>query len=134
MYFEVFRQVSLSITDKLWMEHLQIMDHTRQSVNLRAYGQRDPIVEYKKEGMRLFREMESAFKHQVATILSHLDVDQLLRQGVKKDKPKTVNESSTYRKVGDYKPNDQVVIIKGSEQKVVKYKKVQSYIDTGWTL
>lgn len=134
MYFEVFRQVSLSITDKLWMEHLQVMDHTRQSVNLRAYGQRDPIVEYKKEGTRLFREMENAFKHQVATIMSHLDVERLQRQGLKKDEPKVVNDSSTHKKTGDYKPNDQVVIAKDGEQKVVKYKKVQSYLDTGWTL
>ena len=133
-YFEVFRQVSLSITDKLWMEHLQVMDHTRQSVNLRAYGQRDPIVEYKKEGTRLFREMEGAFKHQVATILSHIDVDQLQRQGVKKDQPKTVNESSTHRKTVNHQPNDKVAIVKGGTQKVVKYKKVQSYLDTGWNL
>lgn len=134
MYFELFRQVALSITDKLWMEHLQVMDYTRQSVNLRAYGQRDPIVEYKKEGQRLFREMERAFMHQAATIMSHLDVEQLRRQGMKQDEPQTVNESSTHRKKEDYKPNDQVVIAKGGEQKVVKYKKVQSYLDTGWTL
>ena len=38
------------------MEHLEQMDYMRSSVNLRAYGQRDPLVEYKKEGLRLYKE------------------------------------------------------------------------------
>jgi preprotein translocase subunit SecA len=44
----VARQLMLQTIDMYWVEHLEIMDHTRSSVNLRAYGQRDPLVEYKK--------------------------------------------------------------------------------------
>jgi preprotein translocase subunit SecA len=44
--------------DMYWMEHLETMEYMRGSVNLRAYGQRDPLVEYKKEGLRLFKELE----------------------------------------------------------------------------
>ena len=47
------------------MEHLEAMDYLRSSVNLRAYGQREPIVEYKKEGLFMFKEMEETFKEQV---------------------------------------------------------------------
>jgi preprotein translocase subunit SecA len=43
----------------LWVEHLESMEYLRGSVNLRAYGQRDPLVEYRKEGTRIYKEMES---------------------------------------------------------------------------
>ncbi len=49
----------LQTIDMFWMDHLEMMDYLRGSVNLRAYGQRDPLVEYKKEGLRLFKEMEA---------------------------------------------------------------------------
>jgi preprotein translocase subunit SecA len=52
------------------MEHLEAMDYLRSSVNLRAYGQREPIVEYKKDGLRMFKEMEEAFKEQVFSLIS----------------------------------------------------------------
>lgn len=55
---ENIRNLKLQIFDMFWVEHLEIMDYLRSSVNLRAYGQRDPLVEYKKEGLRLFKEME----------------------------------------------------------------------------
>ncbi len=54
------RVACLSAVDSLWLEHLEVMDHLRSSVNLRAYGQRDPLIEYRREGLRLFRELEAA--------------------------------------------------------------------------
>ena len=50
------------------------MEYTRSSVNLRAYGQREPLIEYKKEGLRLFREMEAVFKEQVSSLVSTMNV------------------------------------------------------------
>lgn len=54
------RSLILQTIDTFWMDHLEMMDYLRGSVNLRAYGQRDPLVEYKKDGLRLFKEMEVA--------------------------------------------------------------------------
>ncbi|MDO8555514.1 MAG: preprotein translocase subunit SecA [bacterium] len=56
------RILLLRVIDMLWIDHLEMMDYLRSSVNLRAYGQNDPLVEYKNEGAKLFREMESAIK------------------------------------------------------------------------
>jgi len=66
------RQLMLQAIDMFWVEHLEVMDYTRSSVNLRAYGQRDPLVEYKKEGLRLFREMQAAINTQILTLLPHI--------------------------------------------------------------
>ncbi len=71
-FLAVARQLMLQTIDMFWVEHLEIMDYTRSSVNLRAYGQRDPLVEYKKEGLRLFREMQAAINNQILNLLPHV--------------------------------------------------------------
>ena len=69
-FWETVRRIILYTTDTLWVEHLDTMEHIRQTVNLRAYGQRDPIVEYKKEATRLYREMETRLQEQVVGLVS----------------------------------------------------------------
>lgn len=69
-FWEQVRRVILYTTDTLWVEHIDTMEHMRQSVGLRAYGQREPLVEYKKEATRLFREMEERLKDQVITMVT----------------------------------------------------------------
>ena len=70
VFFDTVRRIALFTTDALWMEHIEAMDYLRSSVNLRAYGQREPIVEYKKEGLKMFREMEYVFKEQVFSLIT----------------------------------------------------------------
>ncbi|MEK7213793.1 MAG: preprotein translocase subunit SecA [Patescibacteria group bacterium] len=71
-FFNTARQLMLQSIDMFWVEHLEIMDYTRSSVNLRAYGQRDPLVEYKKEGLRLFKEMQIIINSQILKLLPHI--------------------------------------------------------------
>lgn len=56
----------------IWTDHLDTMDYMRSSVRLRAYGQRDPLVEYKKEGLRLFREIEDVMADNIVKLLPTL--------------------------------------------------------------
>ena len=74
-FLETVRRIALYTTDALWMEHLEAMDYLRSSVNLRAYGQREPIVEYKKEGLFMFKEMEEVFKDQVLSLVETINVE-----------------------------------------------------------
>ncbi|MBI2053615.1 MAG: preprotein translocase subunit SecA, partial [Candidatus Sungbacteria bacterium] len=62
---EMARSTLLRSIDALWMDHLDEMEHLRDSVRLRAYGQRDPLVEYKNEGSRMYRELQAAIRSQV---------------------------------------------------------------------
>jgi len=75
LFFETVRRIALYITDTLWVEHLETMEYTRSSVNLRAYGQREPLIEYKKEGLRLFRELEANFKEKVYSLINTINAD-----------------------------------------------------------
>jgi preprotein translocase subunit SecA len=66
------RRLILQVIDLYWIEHLEAMEHMRASVRLRAYGQRDPLVEYKREGLRMFRETEEQIKSEVIKLLPNL--------------------------------------------------------------
>jgi preprotein translocase subunit SecA len=63
------RGIVLQTIDMLWVEHLESMEYLRGSVNLRAYGQRDPLVEYRKEGTHLYKEMELALASTVFELI-----------------------------------------------------------------
>lgn len=73
VFMKSFRDLCLQTFDMFWVEHLEVMDHLRSSVNLRAYGQRDPLVEYKKEGLRLFKEMEESVRNTILNTLTRID-------------------------------------------------------------
>ncbi len=57
-FLNLVRRLALQAVDHLWVDHLESMDYLKQSVRLRAYGQRDPFIEYKKEGLAMFRMLE----------------------------------------------------------------------------
>lgn len=64
-YEQIMRFMMLQSIDSLWMEHLDTMDHLRDSVRLRGYGQRDPLIEYKREGHQLFQKLLDEIDQQV---------------------------------------------------------------------
>lgn len=68
------RIILLRVVDAKWMEHLDAMDALRQGVGLRAYGQRDPLVEYKREAYDMYQEMLGAIREEVVRVLFHLQV------------------------------------------------------------
>jgi preprotein translocase subunit SecA len=66
---QIEKFVMLRIIDMLWMDHLDNMDHLRDSVRLRAYGQKDPLVEYKNEGHRLFQKLLAAIQSNIVGMI-----------------------------------------------------------------
>ncbi len=70
--YKALRVIALEMIDTLWIDHLEQMDHLRNSVGLRAVGQRDPLVEYKKEGLFLFRSFDANFKERILGLLPHI--------------------------------------------------------------
>jgi preprotein translocase subunit SecA len=69
------KSLLLQILDHQWKEHLLQLDHLRQAVNLRAYGQRDPLIEYKKEAFDMFNKMNAEMQQMVVSALAHLEID-----------------------------------------------------------
>ena len=74
-FLSASRGVVLQTLDMLWVDHLESMEYLRGSVNLRAYGQRDPLTEYRKEGLRAYKDLELTFAERVFDILSRMSND-----------------------------------------------------------
>lgn len=70
------KSILLRIMDDLWIFHLEAMDHLRHGIGLQGYGQRDPLVEYKREGYRLFHEMLGEIGRRLTRTLFHVQVAQ----------------------------------------------------------
>ncbi len=68
------RSLLLQLLDQIWKEHLLALDHLRQGINLRAYAQRDPLNEYKREAFELFQEMLVRLREQVTSVLCHVEL------------------------------------------------------------
>jgi preprotein translocase subunit SecA len=139
----MIRQLFLRTIDTFWVEHLEAMDYLRSSVNLRAYGQRDPLVEYKKEGLFLWKGMQQSVNTAIIEALPHLGSSEsatpssapLSMSAVEAAAREILGDDSA-PKEGSAKHgrNDKVVMIKGGEEKEVKWKKVADYERDGWKI
>ncbi|MDE9367730.1 preprotein translocase subunit SecA [Luteipulveratus sp. YIM 133132] len=72
---EVERRVVLSVLDRKWREHLYEMDYLKEGIHLRQMAQRDPLVEYQREGYQMFDAMNDAIKEESVQYFFHVDVD-----------------------------------------------------------
>ncbi|MGH9349756.1 MAG: preprotein translocase subunit SecA [Vicinamibacterales bacterium] len=72
LYRRVERDVMLQIVDQQWKDHLYSLDHLKEGIGLRGYGQRDPLVEYKKESFALFQDMKARIEEEIVRYLFHL--------------------------------------------------------------
>jgi preprotein translocase subunit SecA len=92
----------LRTIDMLWMEHLETMECLRQSVSLKAYGQRDPLVEYKNEGKKLFDQMLQATDNAIVDILLKAE----LKQGPvpEQTQQRIIQEKPEKKKIGRNSP------------------------------
>ena len=74
---QIERRVVLSVLDRKWREHLYEMDYLKDGIGLRGMGQRDPLVEYQREGYQMYNSMIEAIKEESIQLLFHIDIDQI---------------------------------------------------------
>ncbi len=80
---KVERDIFLQVLDNLWMQHLENMDHLREGIHWISVGQRDPLVEYRRQGGRIFDEMQAELRHEIVRAIAHAQpVDSALTQTV----------------------------------------------------
>ena len=73
-FINMLRWLILRTIDNLWVDHLEALEYMRDAVRLRAYGQRDPLAEYKNEGARMFEEFEYQVAHTVVSSMLHIAI------------------------------------------------------------
>ncbi len=145
-WYEVLRKLMLQVNDTLWVEHLEVMQHTRSVVSLRAYGQQDPLIEYRKEAIRLFREMQEAALHRIAELIPNVRPEavireeeeqkklqeKLMRAGGATDTEKApAGKQEPMRREEKHGRNELVTITDGMVTETVKYKKAEARLASG---
>ncbi len=113
------RRTLLQAYDMFWIEHLDTMEHLRSSVNLRSYGGRDPFIEFRREGLKLFRDLELSLSQFIAEALPRLSSQGAAAPVVRVAAPRDVGR------------NDQVTITNGTETKTMKFKKAEPLLQSG---
>ena len=73
---EIERVILLKVIDRKWMDHIDDMEQLRQGIGLQAYGQKDPLIEYKMSGYEMFDEMTQNIKEETVRLLLHVKVEQ----------------------------------------------------------
>ena len=154
------RFVILRTIDDKWKDHLYAMDQLREGINLRAYGQKNPLLEYKSEGFKMFQEMMTdmnsvTVQRLFRTQLQGMDQTQGVQErsvrnvqtshqdttgmgfdgqpdGQKANKPQQVR---TPIQVGEKHGRNEKVTVRGPDgkQTEIKYKKLQNYLNRGYT-
>ncbi len=126
---EIERVILLKVIDSKWMDHIDDMDQLRQGIGLMAYGQRDPVVEYKFQGYDMFQEMAQAVEQDTVKALMHVRVEQKIEReevakvtGTNKDGEKA--KAPKRRESKKIMPNDPCPCGSGKKYKFCCGKKV----------
>jgi preprotein translocase subunit SecA len=103
---EAERVILLRVVDQKWMDHIDAMDQLRQGIGLRAYGQRDPVIEYQMEGFEMFEEMIRSIQEETVRILYNIRIEARVPQRERVAKPTGASHGNS----GPKKP-----VVKGSK-------------------
>jgi preprotein translocase subunit SecA len=149
VFTELLRRLILQVIDAFWLEQLETMEYLRRSVSLRAYGQRDPLIEYRREGLMRFTQMQQGIAASFAEALSHLEpVDEARHQAMHAEQERTRKALLAASEAGDgtatrapvvksgpqYERNDTVTIRRGAETQILKFKKAEPMLEEGWII
>jgi preprotein translocase subunit SecA len=154
--------VSLKEIDKRWRDHLNAMDLMREGINLRAYGQKNPLIEYKKEGYILFEEMMFSINKEILKVIfrtnlkkvdeSKIIIENNMPQNIKlshnqisglslSNQKRAPIQNKIISNIGSnnilnkkYKRNDKITISDGNETKIIKFKKAEDLLNKGWNI
>ncbi|MDE2173561.1 MAG: preprotein translocase subunit SecA [Patescibacteria group bacterium] len=137
------RRLLLQVIDMFWLEHLETMDYLRRSVSLRAYGQRNPLIEYRREGLSRFRQLEENIKVAVRDALPRLERTDNARIRAEEEKTRAAllavgqeegGAPAPIVKAAGHSRNDFVTIKKGDATQTLKFKKAEPLLAQGWEL
>jgi preprotein translocase subunit SecA len=108
---KVERDVFLQVLDNLWMQHLENMDHLREGIHWISVGQRDPLVEYRRQGGMIFDAMQENLRHEIVRAVSHAQpVDASLNQTVETELTRaaqgSINNASQITQAEQYDAGD----------------------------
>ncbi len=144
IFAALLRRLVLQVIDAFWLEQLETMDYLRRSVSLRAYGQRDPLIEYRREGLVRFNAMQQGVAAAIQEALPRImpsddariraEEERTRRAMVAASEGESAPAAPIVKTGREYGRNDEVTIKKGEETQTLKYKKAEPLLAEGWTI
>jgi preprotein translocase subunit SecA len=140
-FLNLLRRFLLQSLDMFWIDHLEAMSYVRSAVALRAYGQRDPLIEYQREGRTMFENLKNSVTDRVVSLIQNID-----EQAFKQEEDRVQKAMLQAQKVGgtggtavvseasEYSRNDLVTIIKDGQEQTLKFKKAEHLLGEGWEI
>jgi preprotein translocase subunit SecA len=144
-FVALLRRVILQVTDAYWLEQLESMEYLRRSVSLRAYGQRDPLIEYRREGLARFRQMEAGIAQSIREAIPRIVPADDAKIRAEEERTRralaaasteggNIAEQAPIVKAAGYARNDSVTIRKGDQMQTLKFKKAEALLAEGWEI
>jgi preprotein translocase subunit SecA len=141
-FMQLLRRFLLQSIDTFWIDHLEAMSYVRSSVALRAYGQRDPLIEYQKEGRIMFEDLKQAITNRVLSLIKNIDEQAFRREEERVKQAMAIAQKSggtaevTNAQVAssEFGRNDLVIIAKDGQEQTLKYKKAEALLGEGWEI
>ena len=143
LFSTISRLTLLRHLDSKWMDQLHNMDALREGIGLRAYGQRDPLIEYKVEAFQMFKEMIFSVHSETIKVLNRIEsIETTAPDVVEGQKPQTIRYSRTDSKSGQNVTasqslgrNDRITIEKNGRTQEMKWKKAKELVENqGWSI
>jgi len=148
LWYDIMRRVALQTYDHLWVEHLEVMQYARSNVSLRAYGQQDPLVEYRKEGQRLYAELQRTALDRLAATIPTIRIERVVQEEEKqKEAIRLAKEAGGGEEAAvadkpdkpihakpEFARNETITITSNGEERTMKYKKAIPFLEEGWKL
>lgn len=140
-FLQLFRRFLLQSIDTFWIDHLEAMSYVRSAVALRAYGQRDPLIEYQKEGRGMFENLKNSITQRVLSFIQNIDEqafkreEERVRQAmIQAQKSGGTGGTEDAQTTPEYGRNDSVTIVKDGQEQTLKFKKAQELLSSGWEI
>jgi len=149
VWYELLRRMMLQVYDGLWVEHLEVMQYARGNVSLRAYAQQDPLIEYRREAVRLFKEMEDTARARIAELIPKVRIEAIEKDEAAEQKVRSnlvalsensrggtkLQQKEPARRLNAPERNEIVRITDGEHTEEMKFKKAEPLLATGkWKL
>lgn len=110
------QQILIYIVDNKWKDHLYGMDHLKEGIGLRGYGQQDPLMVYQKEGFQMFEDMLGSIKEEVVQLLFKIQINPMVAKPTSKDDTTEGGRSDTNSKENQKSKREEMLTSKGSKK------------------
>jgi preprotein translocase subunit SecA len=115
MFKDAHKWIMLETIDQAWKQHMLNLDHLKEGISLRSWGQKNPLIEYKREAFAMFEDMMNQVRMEVVNLIFHLNVEHFNSHELERKRQRELDEISM---VGPEDPEGDISVSQAVSQKI----------------